>query len=72
MNEIPLTANGNKKPKIASSATTSASDLDFTYLVTAGINPLNFNLDIFSYFYISCHSVNRTHLYTIVTLHSDL
>ena len=49
MNEIPLTANGNKKPKIASSATTSASDLDFTYLVTAGINPLNFSLDIVYY-----------------------
>ena len=49
MNEIPLTANGNKKPKIANSATTSASDLDFTYLVTAGINPLNFNLDIVYY-----------------------
>ena len=46
MNEIPLTANGNKKPKIASSATTSASGLDFTYLVTAGINPLNLKFDI--------------------------
>ena len=46
MNEIPLTANGNKKPKATNSAITSTTGFDFTYLVTAGINPLNLKFDI--------------------------
>lgn len=43
---IPPNANGISKPKAITSATTSASGFDFTYLVTAGINPLNLKFDI--------------------------
>ncbi len=43
---IPLNANGIRKPKAITSATTCASGFDFTYLVTAGINPLNLKFDI--------------------------
>ena len=36
----PITANGSKKPKANTSITTCITGFDFTYLVTAGINPL--------------------------------
>ena len=47
MKDIPVVANGNSKPKAITSATTSTIDFDFTYFVTAGINPLNLKLGIF-------------------------
>ena len=52
MNSIPPIAKGAKKPKAINSANTSTSGFDFTYLVTAGINPLNLKFDIFVYLFI--------------------